>query len=841
MNGPFQLIPDREALAAFSAAVFKNADPKGFVSLRFFKDDGSNDKALAIEPITLGHADYLDIVFERARQAAAWPDPAVFCPPVTTLLSGKNAKGENICEGVTLSVDCDAFPAAARKALEALLGKPTIAIASGGEWTNPKTGEVERKCHLHWRLRVPTKTPAEHALLNEARKLATTLVGGDHTGTALVHPFRWPGSWHRKGQPKLSEILDQSDTEIDLRETLAVLHDAMGGHEESPTKTGIFTSAFRQQLASNPEYVALALREIPNKDLEWYDWNNIGLAAWGATAGSEVGFEAFAEWSAKSSKHDGAKTRERWDHYKASPPTKIGFGTLVYLARQNKPEWTAEGESDVKRLNKMHAVLPIGGKTRVVTFGEMEEFPGRETIVMTQTLDDFKALKNKYRHTWLDKDGNEKSCPLGSHWVGSSSRRQYDGGMAFMPQRDGDFGNRMNLRRGFGVKPIKSAPGSRGFAGLLKFLDFMRDIICSGNQEHFDYLVKREATILQKRIRSEIALGLRTKEEGCGKGFYEFTMGRLLGTHAMQVTNPKHIVGNFNPHLETLLRLTADEALFVGSHEHRNALFSLITEQELTIEPKGCGVYTADSFLNLSITSNADHFLPVSGTARRFFIPTVSTARMQDLAYFNDLKADLEAGGYEALLHYFLHEVDLTGFNVRAVPSTAGLREQRDQSLKPLEAWWVELLETGTLMGSDPDNEECAVTHSYTREIKTEVTYGDKTVTQVRHVTQQGLYEQAKQIEPRLRNHFSDRDLGLHLAQMGCDNRKKVLRRRGWTFPPLLECRAKWEKLYPGWTWRDADIRAWRAEESDDVVPLPDEVVADLAADMRSRGIGRAT
>ena len=176
-----------------------------------------------------------------------------------------------------------------------------------------------------------------------------------------------------------------------------------------------------------------------------------------------------------------------------------------------------------------------------------------------------------------------------------------------MPQHDGDVGNRLNLYRGFGVKAIKP-DGTSGAAGCQKFLDFMRDIICSGNEAHFDYLLKREATILQKRIRSEIALGLRTKEEGCGKGFYEATMGRLLGNHAMQVTNPKHIIGNFNPHLETLLRLTADEALFVHNPEHRNALFGLITEPTLTIEPKGCGVYTADNYLNLSLTSNADHF-----------------------------------------------------------------------------------------------------------------------------------------------------------------------------------------------------------------------------------------
>ena len=476
------------------------------------------------------------------------------------------------------------------------------------------------------------------------------------------------------------------------------------------------------------------------------------------------------------------------------------------------PSLAEISKDDIKRLNKIHAVLPIGGKTRVVTFGEMEEFPGRETITMTQTIGDFRALQNKYRHKWTDKKGEPQSRPMGDHWIENTDRRQYDGGMAFMPQHDGDIGNRLNLWRGFGVKPIKP-DGKSGAAGCNKFLEFMRDVICNGDEATFDYLRKREATIFQKRIRSEVALGLRTEKEGCGKGFYEKTMGHLLGHHAMQVSNPKHIIGAFNPHLETLLRLTADEALFVGSHEHRNALFGLITEPKLTIEPKGCGVYTADSFLNLSITSNAAHFLPVSGTARRFLIPTVSTSHMQDFKYFNAIQSQLDDGGYQALLHHFLHEVDLTGFNVRLVPQTEALLEQRNHSLAPLEAWWCELLETGTLMGADPFAPHRAVSNSYQRQIEVEASYG---TTQIRYVNQPGLYDQAKQIEPRLRNHASDHRLGIHLNEMGCDNTKKVLRRRGWTFPELSVCRATWEKKYPGWQWRDNEITEWRAEEADD-------------------------
>jgi hypothetical protein len=177
------------------------------------------------------------------------------------------------------------------------------------------------------------------------------------------------------------------------------------------------------------------------------------------------------------------------------------------------------GANDVARLNGAHAILPIGGKTRVVKFGELDEFPGRETIVMTQTLGDFASLNNKYRHFYLDKKGELQSVPMGSYWIGSRKRRQYDGGMAFMPQRNGDVGNKLNLWHGFGVKPVKG--------DCSKFLGFARDIICSGNAEHFDYLIKREATVLQKRIRTEVALGLQTKEAGAGKGFYEKSIRRL--------------------------------------------------------------------------------------------------------------------------------------------------------------------------------------------------------------------------------------------------------------------------------------------------------------------------
>ena len=83
------------------------------------------------------------------------------------------------------------------------------------------------------------------------------------------------------------------------------------------------------------------------------------MATWAATDGSEAGREAFAKWSAKSSKNDPVATEARWQHYRTSPPDRIGFGTLVYLARQHSPGWTYESAKDDTAEFAVEPVEPV--------------------------------------------------------------------------------------------------------------------------------------------------------------------------------------------------------------------------------------------------------------------------------------------------------------------------------------------------------------------------------------------------------------------------------------------------------------------------------------------------
>jgi hypothetical protein len=74
-------------------------------------------------------------------------------------------------------------------------------------------------------------------------------------------------------------------------------------------------------------------------DCDWVAWNNIGMAIFAASGGSEAGRTAFDDFSARSSKYDPGVVVERWRNYRRSPPNRIGMGSLVHLARQNG--WTS--------------------------------------------------------------------------------------------------------------------------------------------------------------------------------------------------------------------------------------------------------------------------------------------------------------------------------------------------------------------------------------------------------------------------------------------------------------------------------------------------------------------
>jgi AAA domain len=217
------LLPNRDMLTKFVASLFRHAGTEGFVSLRaFFEDDAA--KPFRITPTSMkgGLSFLIGAVEDDAYRAANDPKKVVFCPPLAIFDNRDRAREIDIIAGLALSVECDQRPREAVVKLEEILGPATLVVRSGGVWTDPANGQVYDKLHLHWRLRVPA-CGEDRAKLKRARDLATRLVGGDASNTPVCHPIRWPGSWHRKGEPRLCEIESENEHEIDLAAALTAL------------------------------------------------------------------------------------------------------------------------------------------------------------------------------------------------------------------------------------------------------------------------------------------------------------------------------------------------------------------------------------------------------------------------------------------------------------------------------------------------------------------------------------------------------------------------------------------------------------------------------------------
>jgi hypothetical protein len=338
-SSPAFPLPNRDDVTAFVDCLFRYADSEAFINLRAFNDSNKDRPPLFIEPVKVGAPDFIDRVCERIQQAAEHPEPHVFCPPVCVFAEPNGAAAENLAEGLVLSVECDSNANAARKKLSSVLGVvPTAIVASGGLWKN-EAGRPEAKLHLHWRLVEPTRDAADHEKLTEARALAAELVGADKSATSIVHPLRWPGSWHRKtNTPRIARLKTNPDSEIELSEALERLraacppkaHVVGNGHDRDEEG--------RDLQASLPELEA-ALSVMPN-EATWDEWNRVGMAAWVASEGKA--FDAFDDWSKKSNKYNERNTRVRWNHYFQSPPSRVGAGTIFHLAAQTDSDWRSK-------------------------------------------------------------------------------------------------------------------------------------------------------------------------------------------------------------------------------------------------------------------------------------------------------------------------------------------------------------------------------------------------------------------------------------------------------------------------------------------------------------------
>jgi hypothetical protein len=337
--------------------------------------------------------------------------------------------------------------------------------------------------------------------------------------------------------------------------------------------------------------------------------------------------------------------------------------------------WLGVKETYADRLNEQHAVVRVGAKTVI-----LDDQPGQPPQFMTQ--EDF--------HLWHANNqitvSPDKTIAVSRAWISDPRRRQYTR-VVFDPTDNNP--DHFNLWRGFAVKPDPTK-------SCEKFLAHIRDNICSGNDDHYRWVLGFLAHMVQKPEEKPGVAPVLRGREGTGKGFLARWIGRLVPQHYVAISQSAHLTGRFNAHLQQALFVFVDEAFWAGDKQGQGALYRLVTDAETLVEPKHITAFMVKSLMRIMVASNERWVVPAGVDARRWGVLDVAETHMNNRTHFGAIETEMENGGLEALM-YTLLTFDLSSVDVYTAPKTAALLEQKEDSLPPHERWWLERLREGRI------------------------------------------------------------------------------------------------------------------------------------------------
>jgi uncharacterized protein DUF5906 len=438
--------------------------------------------------------------------------------------------------------------------------------------------------------------------------------------------------------------------------------------------------------------------------------------------------------------------------------------------------------------NERHAHVLAGGKSAV-----LQEFKSDEGYT------DFKLLSSHTFNEWnaehhmqigTNAQGQPITVPISKYWLRHPKRRKYED-IGFYPQRD--VPHYYNLWRGFAVEPRKG--------DCSKFLAHLRDNVAQGEEAYYNWVEAWFADIFQHPgTKCDTSLVFRGGQ-GVGKTFVAKVIGYLLGVHYKLVADSRYVTGRFNAHMISLLMLAADEAFWAGDKSAEGKLKDLITGDRHPIEFKGKDAFWVRNFARLLVCGNHDWQVPAAFDERRFAVFDVGNAHQRDVPYFAAIDAEMKNGGYEALLYHFLNEVDCSAVNLREIPKTDALMEQKIESATSEQVWLIDILCSGRLPGDDGGN---GVSPS-------EVLFDHY----IEHAKNRGYSR--RQIETTLGMFLHKMISGLiaqrEIYSTMIERTGRLVSRRAlvYRFPPLKDCRASFcQRIGSTIEWPD-DIKVWSA------------------------------
>ena len=174
-------------------------------------------------------------------------------------------------------------------------------------------------------------------------------------------------------------------------------------------------------------------------------------------------------------------------------------------------------------------------------------------------------------------------------------------------------------------------------------------------------------------------------------------MEAILGEDNCMQANQDKVIGRFNNELAKCIFLACEEIHIPGSPRtqlaYMNKFKPIITEDKITIEPKGVDTYKTKNNLNMIMFSNFPEPISLEESDRRFLVLYTKALPKEEVFYKNLFEWLYDKG--KSYLKYWFLQRDLSHFNPKGrAPQTHHKQYILSQSKEVIVDWIISRLES---------------------------------------------------------------------------------------------------------------------------------------------------
>jgi len=385
---------------------------------------------------------------------------------------------------------------------------------------------------------------------------------------------------------------------------------------------------------------------------------------------------------------------------------------LNYLKSDELPELKESAAIVVNKLSVEYSKVMFGGRYQILQ-------TSIEDVLEFHMPNELKQFNKDLKIPYMAGD-KRKYKQVFEIFEESTSSPKF-GRVEFNPARVGDYRKTKNLFKGFPFANDVRVPFKGNLFGEVhndlslataselithaevnypraeRVVEHIFHNIADGDELLGIQILAYTADILQNPECSPlIALILKSKEKGTGKSILAAIIQGLVGRRlSLKTKELNHLIGKHNDHLIDKLVVVGEELSFGGSHDTNDKIKDLVSSSEQSVEPKFKGLIQARKYFRLILCTNKEWAVAASSDERRYIIAEAAPHQAQNKEYFAPMLDENKKISKLMLkdLFNFLMSLDITNVDLTKGVETTGLRNQKIESMSPLEQWWASVLE----------------------------------------------------------------------------------------------------------------------------------------------------